>query len=106
MKQAFAIPIQPFNITEVQVVPVKPRDGVIGFASLVVNHSLYLGSIAILTRPNGGYRLLYPTKKIGDVNVDIFYPINKTAADRLENAVLKMYENVMNKGTDNERRSQ
>lgn len=48
-------------ISEIQIIPVKPKNGLIGFASCVVNNQLYLGSIAIYTRPDGsGYRLVYP----------------------------------------------
>jgi len=39
------------RIKDIQIMPVKPRDGLIGFASFVLDDSLYLGSIGILTRP-------------------------------------------------------
>lgn len=85
-------------IDEIEVVPVKPSGGIVGFASLVLDRSLYLGSIAIVARPNGGFRLLYPTKKLGAANIDIFHPINRTLANRIEDAVVTKYEDVTNRG--------
>ena len=86
-----------FEISEVQVVPIKPANGLVGFASLVVNRSLFLGSIAIMSRPGGGYRLLYPNKKLGNTIIDMFHPINRSAADILEDVILAKFEDVMNK---------
>lgn len=83
------------NITEIQIVPVKPKDGLVAFASFVLDNELYLGSIAILTRPEGGYRLLYPSKKIGiSHNINFFYPISKPFAAAIEAAVIKKFEEV------------
>ena len=61
------------KISEVQVIPVKPSNGLVGFASLVFDNCLYLGSIGIYTRPEGGYRLTYPTRKTGTKNFHIFH---------------------------------
>lgn len=83
------------EISEIQIIPIKPKDGIIAFASLVLNHSLYLGSIAIMTRPAGGYRLLYPTKKLGAKGINIFHPINRDFAQLLEKEVIKKFEDVM-----------
>ena len=88
------------QITEVQITPIKPQNGLVAFASFVLDKSLYLGSIGILTRLNGGYRLVYPTKKVVDKNLNIFYPINKKFAQLVENEVVKQLEEVMNKKND------
>lgn len=85
------------EITEIQIIPIKPKDGLVAFASLVLNRSLYLGSIAIMTRPAGGYRLVYPTKKLGEKGINLFHPINRDFAQAIENAVLKKFENVMSR---------
>lgn len=77
-------------ISEINVVPVKPRDGLVAFASLVLNGSLFLGSIAVHKRLDGsGYRLTYPTKKIGDSNLHIFHPINRELGQIIEEEVAK-----------------
>lgn len=77
------------RVSEVQIVPIKPRNGHIAFASCVINESLYIGSIAVYTRPKGGYRLVYPTKIVGDSEINVFHPINKQAAEAIETAVYK-----------------
>lgn len=84
------------RISEIQIIPIKPQNGLVGFASFVLDKSLYLGSIGIMTRPQGGYRLVYPTKKIGNRSINIFHPINKETAQLIENKVVSKFEEVMN----------
>ena len=84
------------KISEIQIVPIKPNNGLVGFASFVLNDGLYLGSIGIFTRPEGGYRLTYPTKKVGNRDINIFHPINKEFAEAIEKTVIKKFEDVMN----------
>lgn len=88
------------KLSEVQIIPIKPQNGLVAFASLVLDNNLYLGSIGIITRPNGGYRLVYPTKKVVDRNLNIFYPINKEFAQLVEDEVIKQLEEVMNQKND------
>lgn len=70
-------------------------NGLVGFASLVVNEELYLGSIGIMTRPEGGYRLVYPSKKIGDRNINYFYPINHEIGKLIEEKVVEKVNEVL-----------
>lgn len=84
------------NLSEIQIVPVKAQNGLVAFASFVLDDSLYLGSIGIITRPEGGYRLLYPSKKVGTRNINIFHPINKGFAESIEKEVIGKLEDVMN----------
>lgn len=88
------------KLTEIQIVPVKPQNGLVAFVSFILDESLYLGSIGILTRPNGGYRLAYPTKKVAERNLNIFYPINKQFAQTIEKEVLEHFEKVMKNEND------
>lgn len=85
------------TLTEIQIIPIKPADGLVGFASFVLDGSFYMGSIGIMTRPQGGYRLLYPTKKVGPRQMNVYYPIDKEKAMQIETEVIKQFENVMNK---------
>jgi len=82
-------------VTEIQITPIKPNNGLIAFASFVLDNKLFLGSIGIMTKPEGGYRLVYPTKKIGNVNINLFHPINREFALDIETAVLKVFEDVV-----------
>ena len=83
------------KISEIQIIPVKPQEGLVAFASFVLEDCLYLGSIGILTRPEGGYRLVYPTKKVGIRSINIYHPINKEFANLIEKEVIAKFEDVM-----------
>ena len=85
------------RLSEIQIIPIKPQNGLVAFASFVLDSNLYLGSIGIMTRSNGGYRLVYPTQKVADRNLNIFYPINKDFAQFIEKEVVKQFEDVMKK---------
>jgi len=84
-------------LSEIQIIPIKPQNGLVAFASFVLDGSLYLGSIGIMTRPNGGYRLVYPTKKVANRNLNIFYPISREFALAVEQEVVRQFEDVMKK---------
>ncbi|OGJ21954.1 MAG: hypothetical protein A3J60_02180 [Candidatus Pacebacteria bacterium RIFCSPHIGHO2_02_FULL_46_9] len=84
------------QISEVQVVPIKPNNGLVGFASCVIDGNLYVGSIGIFTRLQGGYRLTYPTKKTPSGNVGVVYPINKETSHAIESVILAKFEEVTN----------
>jgi len=84
------------DVKEIQVIPVKPHNGLIAFASCVIDGRLYLGSIAIYTKlKQEGFRLVYPTKKIGDTNIPIFHPVNKDTAEAIHNAVIEKLEKLL-----------
>lgn len=85
------------KLSEIQIIPIKPADGLVGFASIVFDNSFYLGGIGVYTRPSGGYRLTYPTKKGPNGNMNIFHPINQSIAKNLEQAVTKKFEEIMRK---------
>lgn len=82
------------EITEVEVVFVKPHNGLIAFASCVVDNSIYLSNIAIHKKLNtDGYRLTYPNKG----SYTIFYPIHKAASHAIEAEIFKKLKKVMKK---------
>lgn len=86
------------KISEINVILIKPQNGLIGFASLVINDALYLGSIGIHQKLNGnGYRLTYPTKKTRIHNMDIFHPINCDVGKAIEIAILSKLNDVINR---------
>ena len=84
------------KITEVQIIPIKPNNGLVAFASVVVENSLYLGSLGVYTRLNGsGYRITYPTKKIGNKNINIYHPINRKTSEAIEKAIISEAEKIL-----------
>ena len=78
------------KISEIQIVPVKAQDGLIGFASCVIDNQIFLGSIAIFTKISDGLRLVYPTKKISNNSLHYHHPINAKASKEVEEAVCKV----------------
>lgn len=88
------------KISELQIVPVKPKDGLIGFASFVLDEKYYVSSIAIFTRRDGsGYRLVYPTKKVFLSDINIFHPINASVGKTIETEVMKKVNELVNETT-------
>lgn len=84
------------KITEVQIIPIKPKEGLVAFASIVVENSLYLGSLGVYTKIDGsGYRITYPTKKIGNKNINIYHPINKETSKAIEEAIISEAEKIL-----------
>ena len=88
------------TITEVNIVPVKPQNGLVGFASLVVDGNIYLNSIAIYVKLDGSYRLLYPTKNSGERSINLFHPINRPTSEAIERAVFEKCNELFQNGED------
>jgi hypothetical protein len=83
-------------ISEIQIVPIKPINGLVGFASFVLYEAIYCGSVGIMTRPfDDSYRLVYPTKKVAGKDMDVYHPINKQVGRLIEDEVMKQINDVM-----------
>lgn len=86
-------------ISEQNVIPVKPVNGLVAFGNCVINHSLYIGSIGIHKRRDGnGYRITYPTKRIGEQQINIYHPINNEAHEAIESALIEKCREVFEGG--------
>ena len=86
------------NVTEVDIAFVKPKDGLIAFASVVLDDQIYLSGIAIHRKLNGsGYRLTYPTRKVGTAEFNLFHPIRRPIGLAIEQAVFDKLKNVASK---------
>lgn len=87
------------KISELNVTPIKPSNGLVGFANLIYDNNFFLGSIGIYSRPTGGYRLTYPTlpprRDDSIKQLNYFYPINKEIALAIENAVTEKFNTVI-----------
>jgi stage V sporulation protein G len=89
------------SISEIQIVPVKPNNGLVAFASCVVNNSLYIGNIAIYTSPlsRNGFRLVYPAKVLPNgKEINCVHPINRETGAAITAAVINKYERLLMKG--------
>ncbi len=84
------------QVTEVDIAFVKPQDGLIAFASVVLDDRLYLSGIAIHRKLNGsGHRLTYPTRKAGETQFTLFHPIRRAMGVAIEDAILAKLKNVV-----------
>lgn len=83
------------QISNIQIVPIKPKDGLVAFVSFTFNDSFYFSSIGIYTRPQGGYRLSYPTRKASNNNFSVYHPIQKDVATAIEQAIIDKYEDIL-----------
>ena len=96
------------RISQIEIIPFRPKSGHLGFASCVINEQFYLGDIAIFSRPQGGIRLGFPVKKLANgMTVDICKPLNQGVEKAVEVAVLQRYEALMDcNGTEMESRNE
>jgi len=88
------------KITEVTVMPVRPKDGLVAIASFVLETDIgtfKVGSIGIYVRQGGGYSLSYPIKKIGSNRYEIFKPTTREAGSAIEEAILDEHERLLTK---------
>ena len=83
------------KISNIQIIPIQPKNGIIAFASLLLDNALYISSIAIMTRPSGGFRLVYPTKKTPNKDIGIFYPVNRSFGEQIEKDVISELKKVI-----------
>lgn len=84
------------KISEVQINLIKPKDGLIGFATLILNDDFYLSGIGIHRKLTGsGYRLTYPTRKSGNRDFELFHPINRNAGQQIEMAIFTRLNDVL-----------
>ena len=82
-----------FEIAEVKINEINDK-GLIGFASFVLDNSLYLGGISIFKSKSGQIKLFYPSKKSKDISHRIWHPINKAIASRIEEKVFEKLERI------------
>jgi stage V sporulation protein G len=84
---------QNISLSEIQILPVKPNNGLVAFASFILNGQFYIGNVAIYTTPDGfDYRLVYPAKILPNgKQINIFHPITREAGEVIKFAVLEKY---------------
>ena len=78
------------QITEISIIPIQPRNGLVGFASFIFNSALYIADVGVHTRPDNSaaLRLVYPVKKFPNgKQIPILRPINIETGKAIEEAV-------------------
>ncbi|MBI5150147.1 MAG: septation protein SpoVG family protein [Candidatus Omnitrophica bacterium] len=88
------------SISQIQIVPISPKDGLVAFASATINGDFAVGGIAIFTSLNSpdGFRLVYPTKFSSTGNqFYCFRPLTKKAGDALHKPIIAEYLRIIDK---------
>lgn len=86
------------QLSEIEIIPIKPKAGHVGFLSFVLNQSFYVSNIAIYTRPDGGLRLVYPDKILPNGKVvNLFHPITTLAGQLVLQAAEKSLQKLVGK---------
>ena len=86
------------KISEINIQLIKPANGLVAFASVVLDDKIFLGSIGVHQKLDGtGYRLTYLTKKTGNRDFHIFHPIERKLGLEIECAVLEKVTALLNK---------
>jgi len=84
------------KVTEVQILPIRPRNGLIGFATIVLDHAIQISDLAVFTRPQGGFRIGYPKKKLPNgKDVPIFRPLTRELDQTLEVIIARKFEEIL-----------
>ena len=95
------------EISEIQIIPIKPKKGLVAFASVVINNQFYIGNIGVYSSPttDDGFRLVYPDKILPNgKRIHCVHPINKEAAGIIHKAIVSEYQKLMeNVGRRSER---
>jgi DNA-binding cell septation regulator SpoVG len=81
-----------FSINNIRIFPIQSSDGIVAFASAVINEGMYIGSIAIHEKKDQeGYRLTYPTRKSKGKDLNIFHPISQECSKVIEDSIITEY---------------
>jgi len=84
----------PHKISNVRILSIVPHNGLVAFASFVVDDSFYFTSVGVHEKLDGsGYRLTYPTKKVGRKEVYIFKPLYPELSHAIEQALFQAFKN-------------
>lgn len=89
------------HITEIDILLVRPQNGLLAFSSFVINNAFRVSSVAIHSRMDGiGYRLVYPATILHNgKRINTFYPINLKAARAIEEPVIAAFLELQKRAT-------
>lgn len=83
----------PVTVSSIQLVPVRPTDGLVAFATFVLDGKYSVAHVAIRTRLDGGLRITFPTKILRTgKELPCFLPTSSEISRAIEEAVLAKYE--------------
>ena len=91
----------PIIISNISLVPIRPTQGLLGFASCTISIADWhfaISDLSIRSRPDGGLRILYPQKTlVNGAKVNPFIPLDKETGQAIEEPILNKFAELMNK---------
>jgi hypothetical protein len=83
-------------LSEINIIPIKPHEGHIGFVSFVINGQFYVGNVGIHSTSSGDIRLLYPRGDLSNgIMLTCFHPITKYAGFEITRQVAAKYNAML-----------
>ncbi|MCP5507105.1 MAG: septation protein SpoVG family protein [Chlamydiales bacterium] len=85
------------KVSQVEIIPIRPKKGLIGFATVEMDDQLLLHSIGIHRKKDGsGYRLTYPTRSGYASDKSVFHPIAPDLSKEIERCVFQKVNEILN----------
>jgi hypothetical protein len=80
----------PIELSEINIIPIKPSNGHLGFCTFVIDKKFYVGCVAIFSTIDGGIRLVFPKKN----DIPCFYPISKEIGSYITKKVKEKFNEL------------
>lgn len=89
--------IRGVKISEVSIYPINPTSkGVVGFISFTYSNLFRINDCAIVTKREGGYRIVYPIRTLSNgKTVNSVYPLSAKVAKPIEDFLLMEYNKFL-----------
>ena len=87
------------KVSDICIFPITPTNkGVVGFISFTYSDLFRINDCAIVTKKEGGYRIVYPLKTLPNgKTVNTVYPLSATVGQPIEDFLLLEYEKFISK---------
>lgn len=72
------------------------QNSLVGFATIVIDDLYLVSSLAIHRTTAGGFRIVYPSKRIGTRQLKTFLPLNHYTRQAIETAIIEFYRRDKN----------
>ena len=84
------------KVSKIEIIPVRPHQGLIGFATIALDDDLLLSSIAIHSKLDGKrFRLTYPTRGHGKSALTLFHPITPELSREIEKSIFDKAHRIL-----------
>lgn len=85
------------KITEIEIYPVPPKQGLVAFASFLLDGWLKFNGVALYTTPNGlPYRIVFPDTRLPNgLRANVVHPIDQLAYSAIRDAINQEYQRLL-----------